>query len=133
MINQFTRIQEYLCYFQTHVIGLGPKFMSIYIQKLYICASLTHIERRIYYDEVEGLTAEWLDATCTLVLSLSTSKRFQRRGSPAYAGHLRRSKVVCKIPLQISLEKSQHGKELIFVIEHTWKEIDLDVSVGELL
>ncbi|KAL1816319.1 hypothetical protein ACET3Z_018893 [Daucus carota] len=38
------------------VIGLGPKFMSIYIQKL-------AIERHIYYDEVEGLTAEWLDAT----------------------------------------------------------------------
>uniref|UniRef100_A0A164YQB5 Uncharacterized protein n=1 Tax=Daucus carota subsp. sativus TaxID=79200 RepID=A0A164YQB5_DAUCS len=47
------------------VIGLGPKFMSIYIQKL-------AIERHIYYDEVEGLTAEWLDATCTLVLNLST-------------------------------------------------------------
>ncbi|XP_017250245.1 uncharacterized protein LOC108220875 [Daucus carota subsp. sativus] len=55
------------------VIGLGPKFMSIYIQKL-------AIERHIYYDEVEGLTAEWLDATCTLVLNLSTSKRLNKKG-----------------------------------------------------
>lgn len=40
------------------------------------------MERRIYYDEVEGLTAEWLDATSTLVLSLCSNKRSQRRGSP---------------------------------------------------
>ncbi|KAL1820502.1 hypothetical protein ACET3Z_015371 [Daucus carota] len=69
--------REKVLFSKARVVGLGPKFMSIYIQKL-------AIERRIYYDEVEGLTAEWLDATCTLVLSLSTSKRFQRRGSPAY-------------------------------------------------
>lgn len=39
-------------------------------------------EQRIYYDEVEGLTVEWLEATSTLVLSPSTNKRFNRRGSP---------------------------------------------------
>lgn len=38
-------------------------------------------EQRIYYDEVEGLTVEWLEATSTLVLSPSTNKRFNRRGS----------------------------------------------------
>ncbi|CAK9138476.1 unnamed protein product [Ilex paraguariensis] len=56
-------------------MGLGPRFMSIYIHKL-------AIERRIYYDEIEGLTVEWLDATSTLVISLCTNKRFHRRGSP---------------------------------------------------
>lgn len=38
------------------------------------------IERRIYYDEVEGLTVEWLEATSTLVLNLCPSnKRSSRR------------------------------------------------------
>ncbi|XP_057486707.1 DIS3-like exonuclease 2 isoform X1 [Actinidia eriantha] len=60
---------------EARVLGLGPRFMSIYVHKL-------AIERRIYYDEVEELSVEWLDATSTLVLSLSTHKRLQRRGSP---------------------------------------------------
>ncbi|KAJ7965601.1 DIS3-like exonuclease 2 [Quillaja saponaria] len=60
---------------EARVLGLGPRFMSIYIQKL-------AIERRIYYDEVEGLTVEWLDATTTLVLSMCANKRAFRRGSP---------------------------------------------------
>ncbi|KAK6938442.1 Ribonuclease II/R [Dillenia turbinata] len=60
---------------EARVLGLGPKFMSIYIQKL-------AIERRIYYDDVEGLVAVWLETTSTLVLSLSTYKCSHRRGSP---------------------------------------------------
>lgn len=40
------------------------------------------VERRIYYDEVEGLAVDWLDATSTLVLSMCVNKRVQRRGSP---------------------------------------------------
>ena len=40
------------------------------------------IERRIYYDEVEGLMVEWLEATSTLVLSLYHNRRSLRRGSP---------------------------------------------------
>ncbi|CAK8542782.1 unnamed protein product [Lathyrus sativus] len=59
---------------EARILGLGPKFMSIYIQKL-------AVERRIYYDEVEGLTAEWLEATSTLVLSISPNKRVFRRGT----------------------------------------------------
>ena len=48
-------------------------FVSLFIQ----------IERRIYYDEVEGLTVDWLDATSTLVLSMCmNSKRSCRKGSP---------------------------------------------------
>ncbi|XP_010274334.1 PREDICTED: DIS3-like exonuclease 2 isoform X2 [Nelumbo nucifera] len=60
---------------EARVLGLGPKFMSIYIHKL-------AIERRIYYDEVEGLTVEWLEMTSALVIDLCTSKRSQNRGSP---------------------------------------------------
>lgn len=61
---------------EARVLGLGPRFMSIYIQKL-------AIERRIYYDEVEGLTVDWLEATSTLVLNFSTGdKRANRRYSP---------------------------------------------------
>ncbi|KAL6984402.1 hypothetical protein U1Q18_017779, partial [Sarracenia purpurea var. burkii] len=60
---------------EARVLGLGPRFMSVYVQML-------AIERRIYYDEVEDMTVEWLDATSTLVLSLSMHKRSQRRGSP---------------------------------------------------
>ncbi|KAK1407916.1 hypothetical protein QVD17_39543 [Tagetes erecta] len=56
------------------VLGLGPRFMSIYVIKL-------AIERRIYYDEVEGLTAEWLDTTSTLVLNYCPNNRSHKKGS----------------------------------------------------
>ncbi|MED6224129.1 hypothetical protein PIB30_080843, partial [Stylosanthes scabra] len=39
------------------------------------------IEQRIYYDEVEGLSVEWLEATSSLVLSMSPNRRAFRRGS----------------------------------------------------
>ncbi|XWS23785.1 hypothetical protein CRYUN_Cryun28dG0045200 [Craigia yunnanensis] len=55
------------------VLGLGPRFMSVYIQKL-------AIERRIFYDEVEGLNVEWLESTSTVVLNLSGHKRLFKRG-----------------------------------------------------
>ncbi|KAF5206562.1 Dis3-like exonuclease [Thalictrum thalictroides] len=60
---------------EARVLGLGPKFMSIYIHKF-------AIERRIYYDEVEELTVEWLETTSTLVLNLCTDRRTSRRASP---------------------------------------------------
>lgn len=62
---------------EARVLGLGPRFMSIYIHKL-------AIERRIYYDDVEGLTVEWLEATSTLVLSLCAHRRSSRKGAPGY-------------------------------------------------
>ncbi|WCJ44609.1 DIS3-like exonuclease 2 [Euphorbia peplus] len=62
---------------EARVLGLGPRFMSIYIQNL-------AIERRIYYDEVDGLNAEWLEATSTLVLNLCAYGRTTRRGGPSY-------------------------------------------------
>lgn len=49
------------------VLALGPKFMSLYIYKL-------AAEHRIYYDETEGLNAEWLESTRTLVLDISQQK-----------------------------------------------------------
>ncbi|CAN0892512.1 DIS3-like exonuclease 2 [Linum grandiflorum] len=59
---------------EARVIGLGPRFMSVYIQKL-------AMERRVHYDEVEGLSAEWLEATSTLVLSICPNRRSSRRAS----------------------------------------------------
>ncbi|GKV37650.1 hypothetical protein SLEP1_g45650 [Rubroshorea leprosula] len=56
---------------EARVLGLGPKFMSIYVHKL-------AIERRIYYEDIEGLTVEWLESTSTLVLGLSTHRRIKR-------------------------------------------------------
>ncbi|KAL9245534.1 hypothetical protein vseg_019176 [Gypsophila vaccaria] len=56
---------------EARVLSVGPRFMSIYIQKL-------AIERRIFYDEVDGLIAEWLDSTSTLVLSFVPNRRVQR-------------------------------------------------------
>ncbi|CAN6583898.1 unnamed protein product [Malus baccata var. baccata] len=60
---------------EARVLGVGARFISIYIHKL-------AVERRIYYDEVEGLMVEWLDATSTLVLNLCSNRRSHRRGSP---------------------------------------------------
>jgi DIS3-like exonuclease 2 len=39
------------------------------------------MERRIYYDEVEGLSVEWLEATGTLVLDACRYMPVQRRGT----------------------------------------------------
>ncbi|XP_057822928.2 DIS3-like exonuclease 2 isoform X2 [Cryptomeria japonica] len=49
------------------VLALGPKFISVYIYKL-------AAEHRIYFDETEGLNAEWLESTRTLVLDMSLQK-----------------------------------------------------------
>ncbi|KAH0938673.1 LOW QUALITY PROTEIN: hypothetical protein HID58_006134 [Brassica napus] len=53
---------------EARVMNLGPMFMTIYISKL-------GIERRIYYDRVEGLCADWLEATSTLILDKLEFKR----------------------------------------------------------
>ncbi|KAK6114858.1 hypothetical protein DH2020_007127 [Rehmannia glutinosa] len=87
-----------ILYSEARVLGLGPKFMSIYIAKL-------AIERRIYYDEVEGLTVEWLDATSTLLLSLSMHKRPNRKSG---LGKFRPLKEIALIvsPIDLNLETS---------------------------
>ncbi|GFY96661.1 ribonuclease II/R family protein [Actinidia rufa] len=53
--------------------------------------------------EVEELTVEWLDATSTLVLSLSAHKRFQRRGSPGKYGTLEDVTLVTS-PYELALD-----------------------------
>ncbi|OAE33868.1 hypothetical protein AXG93_1921s1150 [Marchantia polymorpha subsp. ruderalis] len=58
------------------VLALGPKFMSLYVCKI-------GMERRIYYDEIEGLNAEWFEATGTLVLNLCSEKVPYRKPGPA--------------------------------------------------
>ncbi|KAK4276759.1 hypothetical protein QN277_014870 [Acacia crassicarpa] len=84
---------------EARILGLGPRFMSIYVQKL-------AIERRIYYDEVPGLNVEWLDATSTLVLSMSTDKRAFRRGS---LGKWRAFEVVVLLSCPYDLEDAKDG------------------------
>ncbi|KAF8092627.1 hypothetical protein N665_0407s0007 [Sinapis alba] len=53
---------------EARVMNLGPMFMTIYISKL-------GIQRRIYYDRIEGLCADWLEATSTLILDKIEFKR----------------------------------------------------------
>ncbi|KAH7683826.1 Exoribonuclease II protein [Dioscorea alata] len=60
---------------EARVLGLGPRFMSVYIPKF-------GMERRIYYDDVEGLSVEWLETTCTLVLDLPKINPLLRKDSP---------------------------------------------------
>lgn len=60
---------------EARVLGIGPRFVSVYVQKL-------AMERRIYYDDVEGLMVEWLETTSTIVLSYIPTKRSHRRGNP---------------------------------------------------
>ncbi|EPS64115.1 hypothetical protein M569_10665, partial [Genlisea aurea] len=60
--------KKQVVHFEARVTAIGPKFMSVYIPKL-------AMERRIHYDEVEGLSAAWLEATSTLVLSVSSERR----------------------------------------------------------
>ncbi|KAI3460593.1 hypothetical protein Pfo_017256 [Paulownia fortunei] len=90
-----------ILYSEARVLGLGPRFMSVCIPKL-------AIERRIYYDEVEGLTVEWLDGTSTLVLSQSTHKRSSRKSSP---GKFRTIEEVALIssPADLKLEMNLSG------------------------
>ncbi|XP_009403071.2 DIS3-like exonuclease 2 [Musa acuminata AAA Group] len=60
---------------EARVLGLGPRFMTVYINNF-------ALERRIYYDEVEGLAVEWLETSGTLVLDIPKTKPFQRRVIP---------------------------------------------------
>lgn len=82
--------------------------LSIWVEKglssylLHLTTSL-QIERRIYYDEVEGLTAEWLDNTSTLVLSHS-HKRTIRKSSPG-----KNSKTLDEIALLVYPVEGESG------------------------
>jgi DIS3-like exonuclease 2 len=62
----FLSLQIFPC--EARVMNLGSRFMTVYISKL-------GIERRIYYDQIEGLCADWLEATSTLIVDKLYSKR----------------------------------------------------------
>jgi DIS3-like exonuclease 2 len=50
------------------------------------------MERRIYYEDIEGVTAEWFEATGTLVLDISSSKNIpQRRANQSRNGRPQRT------------------------------------------
>ncbi|XP_073314492.1 DIS3-like exonuclease 2 isoform X1 [Primulina huaijiensis] len=98
----FLKKKEIL-YSEARVLGLGPRFMSIYISKL-------AIELRIYYDETEGLSVEWLESTSTLILSHSMRKSSNRKTSPGK----------CKVLEEVAL-----------LINPTDLKLDLD-SLGNL-
>lgn len=63
------------------------------------------MERRIYYDEIEGLIIEWLETTSTLVLDLRTNKRFQKRSSSGKCRTLEDAALVVN-PCDLSSEQS---------------------------
>lgn len=67
------------------------------------------MERRIYYDEVEGMTVEWLEATSTLVLNLFAHKRSFRRGG---TGNFRPLEDVALLvrPYDLKQEQDVFGK-----------------------
>ncbi|XP_074564795.1 DIS3-like exonuclease 2 isoform X2 [Curcuma longa] len=83
------------------VLALGPRFMTIYISNY-------AIEKRIYYDEVEGLVVEWLEATNTLVLNLPKTKPFQRRGIPGKSRAMEDVALVLNTSELVLLEDNEH-------------------------
>ncbi|KAK6115569.1 hypothetical protein DH2020_007838 [Rehmannia glutinosa] len=91
-----------MLYSEARVLGLGPRFMSVYLPKL-------AIERRIYYDDVDGLTVEWLDTTSTLVLSQSTNKRSIRKNSPGKCRSIEEvALIISPAELKLELNLSEH-------------------------
>ncbi|RDX66090.1 DIS3-like exonuclease 2, partial [Mucuna pruriens] len=85
---------------EARILGLGPRFMSIYIQKL-------AIERRIYYDEVEGLTVEWLETTSTLVLRMCTNRCAFRRGK--WRAFEEATLLTCPCNLEVTMDNSKQS------------------------
>lgn len=111
---------------EARVLALGPKFMSIYVPQLTVSTgpadlhviylslylaiydsnvNALQIERRIYYDEVEGLNVEWLEATSTLVLTLTGHKSSRKAFSVKNVGPLEDSVLVVS-PLELDPESN---------------------------
>ncbi|KAK8947317.1 hypothetical protein KSP39_PZI006892 [Platanthera zijinensis] len=57
---------------EARVLSLGPRFMSVYINKF-------AVERRINYSDAECLSIEWLEVTGKLVIDLNRSEFLWRR------------------------------------------------------
>ncbi|KAL1214597.1 DIS3-like exonuclease 2 [Cardamine amara subsp. amara] len=79
---------------EARVMNLGSRFMTVYISKL-------GIERRIYYDQIEGLCAEWLEATSTLIID----KLYSKRGGRGYVKPLKEAAYVVS-PCDLCVAKS---------------------------
>eukprot|EP01018_Ginkgo_biloba_P005533 Gb_17335 [translate_table: standard] len=71
-IYLWTMLKKQKLISEARVLALGPKFMSVYIYKL-------AMEQRIYFDEIEGLAAEWFEATGTLLLDFSSGRISQQK------------------------------------------------------
>ncbi|KAH7299125.1 hypothetical protein KP509_25G073900 [Ceratopteris richardii] len=64
---------------EARVLALGPKFVSLYVNEI-------AMERRVYYEDTDGLGIEWCSNTCTAILDLlhfkTSRKERQGRGRP---------------------------------------------------
>lgn len=97
------------------VLALGPKFMSVYIHKL-------AMEQRIYFDEIEGLVAEWFEATGTLVLDFTTDKFSQRTSNQGKNRKFEAvSLVVNPANLGVSSKTQEPYKDILLEIEEKLK------------
>ena len=77
--------------------------MHLLLVFLMLMLLLFQIERRIYYDEVEGLTVEWLESTSTVLLNLSGHKRLFKKGG--LGNYMGLGNVACVVnPYDLSVE-----------------------------
>jgi DIS3-like exonuclease 2 len=74
----------------------------------HLCDFMMQMERRIYYDEVEGLSVEWLEVTGTLVLDTCRNKPAQRRGTQMKRRPIEEVAVVVN-PSELSEEDEESG------------------------
>ncbi|KAK2349526.1 hypothetical protein P8452_22874 [Trifolium repens] len=65
-LRKFLSNKKTVLFSNARVLEVGPRFMTIYIEKL-------AVEQRIYYYDVEGLIVEWLELTSTAILSMDSS------------------------------------------------------------
>ncbi|KAK4789407.1 hypothetical protein SAY86_020726 [Trapa natans] len=77
---------------EARVLALGPKSMSIYVPQL-------AIEKTICYDDVEGLTVEWLEATSTVILTFGDGSLHV--ASPTRKIRMLEECVMVKSPLEL--------------------------------
>lgn len=56
---------------EARVLAVGPKFVSLYVYGI-------AMERRVYYEDTEGLTVEWFNMTGTVILDLMPQRSFKK-------------------------------------------------------
>lgn len=113
--------------------------MGIHLQLTVTPTTCLQVERRIYYDEVEGLMVEWLDATSTVVLTLCSNRRSLRRGSPGKCRALEDVALVIR-PYDLKVELGAVGNSTnegaaaqdVGVATHSSNESEIDPLVFPL-